>query len=150
MTKRQSGFTLIELMIVVAIIGILAAIAVPQYADYTQRTKLSSAVRGISSYKTAVHMCYEDFGVFTGCNAGSNSIPAAISAGNNGATISYVDSVTVANGVITVVSTGMADATSKLSITLAPTGAVDAAAMRWSLTGNGCTTQGRSIRCSGN
>ena len=52
--KKQQGFTLIELMIVVAIIGILAAIAIPAYQDYTCRAKMSEAVNAVSAAKTAV------------------------------------------------------------------------------------------------
>ena len=54
--KKQQGFTLIELMIVVAIIGILAAIAIPQYSQYVERSKASSAVAAMASARTAIAM----------------------------------------------------------------------------------------------
>ena len=54
MKKLQQGFTLIELMIVVAIIGILAAIAIPAYQDYTQRAQIGEAFTIVSAAKTAI------------------------------------------------------------------------------------------------
>ena len=55
--RAQRGFTLIELMIVVAIIGILAAIAVPQYQDYTQRSRYATMISGLASVQRAWELC---------------------------------------------------------------------------------------------
>ena len=67
MTK-QKGFTLIELMIVVAIIAILAAIAIPQYQNYVVRAQLSRAFAELSTLKTAVEVCLNDGAMNDQCN----------------------------------------------------------------------------------
>jgi len=59
MVKVQKGFTLIELMIVIAIIGILAAVAVPQYSQYTKRAKFSEVKLAVSPIKSAVELCFQ-------------------------------------------------------------------------------------------
>lgn len=85
MQQTQKGFTLIELMIVVAIIGILAAIAVPAYQTYTNKAKFSEVVSAASPYKLAVELCFAEQGVLTNCTNGANGVPAitlAAAAGN--------------------------------------------------------------------
>ena len=95
--KKYQGFTLIELMIVVAIIAILAAIAIPAYQDYTIRAQVSEGASLASGAKTAVAEYYAQYGVAPTSNtaAGIDDPPTNIK-GN------YVKSVAVgANGVIT-------------------------------------------------
>lgn len=78
-TQAQKGFTLIELMIVVAIIGILAAVALPQYRTYTSRAKAANAITVGDAYKSAVALCIQEKGgVKAGCNLSTNGIPATV------------------------------------------------------------------------
>lgn len=73
MRKIQQGFTLIELMIVVAIIGILAAIAIPAYSDYTARAQASEAFALLDGFKTPVTEAIADQGG-AGCTAPANAV----------------------------------------------------------------------------
>ncbi len=74
--KKQSGFTLIELMIVVAIVAILAAVALPAYQNYTKKAKMTELVSASGAAKLAVEVCVQTNGV-TACTAGSYGIPGA-------------------------------------------------------------------------
>jgi type IV pilus assembly protein PilA len=96
--QAQKGFTLIELMIVVAIIGILAAVALPAYSKYMDKAKYVEVVSSTSAAKTAVDICAQDLGTITGCTGGTNGIPADIATGS---ATKYADSLTTLNGVIT-------------------------------------------------
>jgi type IV pilus assembly protein PilA len=69
MNRKQTGFTLIELMVVVAILGILAAIAVPVYTDYVKRSKIAEGFVAVASIKTMVSEFYNDHGALPGSNA---------------------------------------------------------------------------------
>ena len=102
--KKQQGFTLIELMMVVAIIGILATIAIPAYQDHTIRTQVSEGLSLSDGVKTAVTEFYLDQGCFP-----ADNVTAGIEAAVN-ITGKYVTGVAVAAGVITVTYGRDADA----------------------------------------
>ncbi|HEZ5461665.1 TPA: pilin [Neisseria meningitidis] len=95
MNTLQKGFTLIELMIVIAIVGILAAVALPAYQDYTARAQVSEAILLAEGQKSAVTEYYLNHGIWP---ANNSSAGVATSANIKG---KYVKEVEVKNGVVT-------------------------------------------------
>lgn len=120
-TIKNKGFTIIELMIAVAIIGILAAIAVPAYSNYTNKAKIGAAIAAAAGAQTAVGECVHINGSITGCDSGTNSIPSGSSLDAN--TVLG----TIANGAIVLTLT-----TPSGTITLTPT--VGTNSTRWTCT----------------
>ncbi|EMU2975875.1 pilin, partial [Neisseria gonorrhoeae] len=103
MNTLQKGFTLIELMIVIAIVGILAAVALPAYQDYTARAQVSEAILLAEGQKSAVTEYYLNHGEWPKDNTSAGVASASDIKGK------YVKSVTVTNGVVTaqMASTGV-------------------------------------------
>ena len=112
MKKVQQGFTLIELMIVVAIIGILAAIALPAYQDYTKRSHVTEGLSLAGAAKASVTEFYSSKGYMPVSNTSAGLATAASISGN------AVTSVTVATGVITIVYNAKVD--NGKTLTLSP------------------------------
>ena len=120
--NKQTGFTLIELMIVVAIIGILAAVALPAYQNYTNKAKGSAVISATAAAKSSVEVCAQvnfDTGTpansLTTCDDGNAGVPAAV------AEAVGVPGVTTTNGVITATYTTANSNPFNLTVVLTPT-----------------------------
>lgn len=136
---KQTGFTLIELMIVIAIIGILAAIAVPQYQTYTNKAKFSEVVTATGPFKSGVELCFLDTGAFA-CQGTSGEIPPNVTTGSGNTA-----SVTVSNttGAITATASASLPVSPSPTYILTPTAAASTASamLTWAKTGT-CVAAG--------
>lgn len=132
--RTQAGFTLIELMIVVAIIGILAAVALPQYQNYTKKAKFSEVITAASAVKSQVEVCIQVEGALASCDS-ETEIGYDTAVAEVGANVATV--VLGANGVVT--ATGVAAVDSRTYILTPAIGANGA--VTWTQSGTCGTAQ---------
>lgn len=130
--SKQLGFTILELMMTIAIVGILAGIALPSYLKYTEKAKFVEVIQAASSYKTAVALCANTQGTLAGCSNGSHGIPTEQSS------VGKVASITITDGIITANSQNLA---SNYSYTLTPTLDANNQSLTWT-EGGTCKTEG--------
>jgi type IV pilus assembly protein PilA len=144
MKSMQKGFTLIELMIVVAIIAILAAIAIPAYQDYTTRSKVSELIVAADACKTSVAEYFQTQGALPTDTA---------AAGCSSNATQYVTSLSVASGVITVTADASGaphlPAAAAGTFVLTPTSTSTDAPLAWSCTASTINKKFLPANCRG-
>lgn len=129
------GFTIIELLITLAIIAIIAVIAVPSYLNYTRRARYSEVVQAAAPYKLGVTECYHTTGALTACGAGSNGVPAARTVASG-----QVASVAVSTaGVITITPVASNGFVATDTYVLTPTIDANNNILTWAASGGGVT-----------
>ncbi len=143
MKRNQQGFTLIELMIVIAIIAILMSYAIPAYRDYTVRAKAGEGVALAAGAKLAVSEYFINEGVFPADNATAGLAAPALITGAN------VASITNAGGVLTIAFSADDATLSGNAITLSPISAAGAGSVEWICLGRtgGLTDQYLPVAC---
>ncbi|WP_084545475.1 pilin [Cupriavidus malaysiensis] len=146
--NTNDGFTLIELMIVVAIVGVLTAVALPQYQDYTQRTKANGAVSALAAFRTAIATCLQERGTTAGCSAGLNNVPA-IPAGTAADPLpSYVQSIaSITDGIITATLEAKDSSGMRESLVLTPLTGTAGVNVTWVASGTACDGGVRGLKC---
>lgn len=140
MRDKQNGFTLIELMIVVAIIGVLAAIAIPAYQDYTIRAQVSEGLSLASGAKSALWDYISETGQLPPSNASAGLPPPASISGN------YVSAVDVAGGIVEVTFGNQANAQIN-GQTLEMSVITGNGSIKWNCTGGNLIARHRPTSC---
>jgi type IV pilus assembly protein PilA len=129
--SHATGFSLIELLIVIAIAGILIAILVPSYQTYTRRAHYSEVVQAAAPYKIGVEQCYQMMGALDSCTADQNGVPANITQGSG-----LVSSITVNDtGQITAIPKELYGITAEDTYILTPR--IENDAVIWDVSGGG-------------
>lgn len=135
--KAQRGFTLIELMIVVAIVGILAAVALPAYQSYMKKAAYSEVIVGMSSIKTAIDVCYGENNDLAGCDT-AGELGVTLPSGQTDAALASV-ALTATTAAITATPNAYKGIAAADTCVLTPTGANGK--LTWQYSG-ACVTNG--------
>ncbi|WP_445375264.1 prepilin peptidase-dependent pilin [Photorhabdus tasmaniensis] len=119
--SQQQGFTLMEIMVAIAIISILSAIGIPSYQGYIQKAALTDMLQAIVPYKSGIELCSFETEDFKGCNSGAVSIP-------NNHNSRYIGSISVKDGEVTI---NGQQSLKNIRVILSPTKNIQTGTIRW-------------------